>query len=251
MNLLLVEGHELESGGRVRIAGRRARHLLKVLRVEPGRRLRAGVVDGGIGEAEVEQIDGHEVVLRLDLCAPEKVDAPWLDLVLAVPRPAVLHRVLQTAACMRVGRLWLINAWRVEKSFFSSPSMAPEAITRQLRLGAEQGGTTRLPEVSLEKLFVPFLSALGDPPAGTHRVLAEPRCGILLEKYFSALPAISTQTRFQLAIGPEGGWVEREVESLAKAGFETVELGPWVLRVESAVVAAIAQLEMLRRGRVC
>nr|XP_061804816.1 ribosomal RNA small subunit methyltransferase E 1-like [Nerophis lumbriciformis] len=250
MNLLLVEAGELSDDGRVRLAGRRARHLLKVLRVKPGRRLRAAVVSGAIGEAEVEQIDGHEVVLRFELSELASAPEPWLDLILALPRPAVLHRVLQTAATVGVGRLWLINSWRVEKSFFSSPALEDDAIQRHLLLGAEQGGVTHLPEVRLEKLFVPFLERLGRPAESTRRVLAEPRCGTLIEDYFASLDALPSEVRFQLAIGPEGGWIEREVESFGEASFAAVELGPWVLRVETAVAAAVAQLELLRRARI-
>ncbi len=247
MNLLLVEEDEVSPGSRVRLSGRRAKHLLKVLRVEPGRRLRAGVVNGALGEAKVERIEGHEVVLRFDLHEPPPSASAWLDLVLAVPRPAVLHRVLQTAATMGVGRLWLTNAWRVEKSFFGSPSLESEAIARHLRLGAEQGGTTRLPEVRLERLLVPFLEQLGAPPPGTCRVLAEPRCGTQIEDHLAGLGAAAAKTRYQLAIGPEGGWIEREIETFGNAGFTPVELGPWVLRVETAVAAAMAQIELLRR----
>jgi len=247
MNLLLVEEDELLLGSRVRLSGRRAKHLLKVLRVEPGRRLRVGVVNGAVGEAEVEQIEGHEVVLRLDLNEPPPVASAGLDLILALPRPAVLHRVLQTAATMGVGRLWLINAWRVEKSFFGSPALEPEAIARHLRLGAEQGGTTRLPEMRLERLLVPFLKQLGEPPPGTRRGLAEPRCGTQIEDHLAGLGAAAAKARYQLAIGPEGGWIEREIETFSSAGFTPVELGPWVLRVETAVAAAVAQIELLRR----
>jgi RsmE family RNA methyltransferase len=45
-----------------------------------------------------------------------------------------------------------------------------------------------------------------------------------------------------LALGPEGGWVEAEVESFRRAGFETVSLGSRVLRTESAVAALVGRL---------
>ena len=45
-----------------------------------------------------------------------------------------------------------------------------------------------------------------------------------------------------LLVGPEGGWVERELESLRAAGLRGVALGPRVLRVEHAVIALIARL---------
>ena len=50
-----------------------------------------------------------------------------------------------------------------------------------------------------------------------------------------------------LAIGPEGGWIAREVETFVARGFTPVSLGAPILRVETAVAAALGQLLVLRR----
>ncbi|HUS65687.1 MAG TPA: RsmE family RNA methyltransferase, partial [Kofleriaceae bacterium] len=50
-----------------------------------------------------------------------------------------------------------------------------------------------------------------------------------------------------VAIGPEGGWIDRELETFERLGFSAVSLGAAVLRVESAVAATLAQLTLLRR----
>ena len=49
-------------------------------------------------------------------------------------------------------------------------------------------------------------------------------------------------TRATIAIGPEGGWTDDELELAAKAGFQHVSLGKLILRTETAVVAALASL---------
>ncbi|MCP3957896.1 MAG: 16S rRNA (uracil(1498)-N(3))-methyltransferase [bacterium] len=240
MNLLLVERGEIGEDGTVRIGGRRAEHIRKVLRAEAGQTLRAGVIGGGACEAKVTSIDAEGVTLALaveDAAPPE----PWIDLIVGLPRPAVLHRVLQTVAAMGVGRLDLTNAWRVEKSFFHSPALREEAIRKHLLLGAEQGMTTRLPEVRLRPLLVPFVGELAeraDPPC---RLLAHPGAAEPLE-------AALENGCVQVAIGPEGGWIDREIETLEQAGFRPVTLGPWILRVETAVTAALAQVELARRA---
>ncbi len=240
MNLLLLEPDEISDGGDVRLAGRRAEHLRKVLRAEPGRTVRVGMVGGGVGEGRVTAVTGEVVTLAVRL-GGEPPPPPWIDLIVGLPRPAMLHRVLQTAAAMGVGRLDLTAAWRVEKSFFGSPALADASIARHLRLGAEQGMTTRLPEVRLHRLLVPFvreLEALPDPP---RRLLAHPDAAEPLEA------VLGNAGRVQIAVGPEGGWIDREVETFERAGFVPFYLGPWVLRVETAVTAALAQAEMARR----
>ena len=195
-----------------------------------------------MGGGRVLAAAAGEVTLAVEV-GGEAPPAPSVDLIVGLPRPAMLHRVLQTAAAMGVGRLDLTAAWRVEKSFFSSPSLAEDAIRRHLLLGAEQGMTTRLPEVRLRRLLVPFVRELEgrlDPP---HRLLAHPGAP-LLEEVFPPAPG-----RIEIAIGPEGGWIDREVETFRRAGFVPFSLGPWILRVETAVTAALAQAELLRRLR--
>ncbi len=240
MNLLLLDNAEISAGGTARLRGRRARHLLEVLRVEPGRELRLGVLGGGRGVGRVLAITGEVVELAVEV-GDEAPRRPWIDLIVALPRPAVLHRVLQTAAAMAVGSLDLTTAWRVEKSFFSSPALADEAIHRHLLLGAEQGMVTRLPEVRLHRLLVPFvreLEARLDPP---RRLLAHPQAAEPMEAAFAA------SGRVEIAIGPEGGWIDREIETFQQAGFAPFHLGPWILRSETAVTSALAQAELLRR----
>ena len=161
----------------MRLTGRRADHLRRVLDVAPGRKLRAGVLGQGIGTGRVTAVDAVSVELVVEGIDPEadRVAAgPPVDLILAVPRPKALRRVLRLVATLGVRKLTLTNAWRVEKSYFASPVLAPEAIERELRLGAEQGGTARLPEVTIERLFVPFIERLeAEPPAG-RRWVAHP-----------------------------------------------------------------------------
>ena len=253
MNLLLIESDELDEHGRVTLGDRRAEHLARVLKVDVDTRLRAGLIGGGRGSAVVEDLDISKssgpgskkktvaVTLRveIDSQAPPR---PELDLVIGLPRPAVLHRVLQHAAAIGVGRLDLINAWRVEKSFFQSPALKPAAIRRHLLLGLEQGQQTWLPEVHIHHRLVPFVEALPTSAADECRLIAHPGADAAIEDALDG-----SAQRFLLAIGPEGGWIDRELETFAAAGFTAAALGPWILRSEAAVTAAVAQIAVLRR----
>lgn len=244
MNILLLQRDEIDADGRARLDDRRAEHIRKVLRAEEGRELRLGVIGEAKGTGRVAAVDGavvEVVVETLDELPP----SPWIDLIVGLPRPAVLHRVLQNAAAMGVGRLDLTTAWRVEKSFFSSPVLRPESIRKHLLLGAEQGMTTRLPEVRQQRLLVPFIESLGEQPDPPLRLLAHPGAEESIEDAFARVPG----DRLEIAVGPEGGWIDREVETFRQAGFLPVSMGPWILRVETAVTAVMAQVELLRRQR--
>jgi RsmE family RNA methyltransferase len=249
VNLLLIEPGELAENGRVRLAGRRGRHLLRVLGAEPGRRLRAGVLGGATGSAEVLAVDGESVEVRFEP-GPGPEEAGGVDLVLALPRPKALRRILRLTATMGVRRLDLVNAWRVEKSFFDSPVLEAGSIRRELVLGAEQGGTTRLPEVAVHRLLMPFLGALAEK--GTDegpRLLAHPGAPDPIEAVLEAVLGAGPRPLLDplLALGPEGGWIDRELASFEGLGFRPVTLGRWMLTTEAAVAVALGQVALLLR----
>jgi 16S rRNA (uracil1498-N3)-methyltransferase len=243
VNLLLLEPGEL-AGDTATLADRRAAHLRAVLGVRIGSRVRAGVLGGGTGTAEVIADDGAALTLRLALAEPARPPLP-VELVLAVPRPKVLSRTIEIAAAFGVARIALTNAWRVDKSYLASPRVAPDALALAARLGAEQGATTHVPEVALHRRLMALLDgrwpAPGAPPR--RKLVAHPG-GVPIEQ---AAGGADPGEPIALAIGPEGGWIAREVETFAARGFTVVSLGEPILRVEAAVAAALGQLVLLRR----
>ncbi len=247
VNVLLFEPTDVV-GEVATVAGRRARHLIDVLGVAPGRRLRAGVIGGPLGEAEVVAVQAEAVTLRFVVGAGTVAPAPAaVDLVVAVPRPKVLTRLLEHAAACAVRRIDLVNAWRVDKSYLGSSRLAPDEVGAALRRGAEQGMTTHLPALSVHPRLMAYLDDVlpTETPAGAARAIAHARGDgdVGLER---ALPP-GDDRPVLIAIGPEGGWIDREVDSFFARGFTVVTLGPAVLRVEAAVTAALAQVALLRR----
>ena len=232
MNLLLLEPTDLATDGTARLTGRRLRHALQVLRASEGDVLRVGVLGGLVGTAEVLRT-GEELVLRptFEKLPPER---PAVDLLLAIPRPKALRKVLPAAASLGVDRVVLVNAARVEKSYFDSSVLQPGNLRELLILGLEQARDTRLPEVLVRERFRPFVEDELDAlwPATT-RLVAHPGGG--------STPLRRPQ-RTVLAIGPEGGWVPFEVELLRGKDFEPFTLGPRTLRVEVAVPYALGIL---------
>lgn len=245
MNLVLLEPSEAGAGGRVVLGGRRAAHLREVLRPEVGATLRVGVIGGPRGRGIVRAVGESEVELELTLDAPASPD-PGVHLVLAVPRPKALRRILQDVAAMGVSRVDLTNAWRVEKSYLDSPRLSPAALREELVLGCEQGATTWLPAFEVHPRLMPLLETL--PPAGTDvAVLADPKAETFLDGVPGLAPSAGSPARVVVAVGPEGGWIDRERASFAERGFVPARLGGGVLRTEAAVTALLAQLVLLRR----
>jgi RsmE family RNA methyltransferase len=233
MNLLLLEPTDLGPDGTARLTGRRMRHALEVLRAAEGDVLRVGLLGGLTGTAEVLRAHDGELVLRPSLSeAPPR--RPGVDLLLAIPRPKALRKVLVAAASLGVDRIVLVNAARVEKSYFTSRVLEPNAMRELLILGLEQGRDTRLPEVLVRERFRPFVEdELDELWPGTMRLVAHPGA--------EPVPARGSP-HVILAIGPEGGWVPFEIELLRSRAFTPFTLGPRPLRVEVAVPYALGAL---------
>jgi 16S rRNA (uracil1498-N3)-methyltransferase len=242
VNLILLDPAELSADGTAHLAGRRAAHAAEVLRAPVGARLRVGVLGGRLGSGEVVSAARDELVLRVSLDQDPPPRAP-VDLLLALPRPKILRKVLHAAASMGVARVALVGSYRVEKSYFGSPLLAPDALAAELRLGLEQGRDTVAPTVQVHRYFKPFVEDVLDGLFGDAcRLLAHPGAASPLGL------ARGAPARAVVAIGPEGGWTPFEVEELARRGFTLFSLGPRVLRVDTAVPYALGQVELWLRS---
>nr|WP_215730903.1 16S rRNA (uracil(1498)-N(3))-methyltransferase [Pseudomonas lalucatii] len=232
--MLLLEDGDFVAADRVRLDGRRLKHLHEVHRAEAGDSLRVGRLNGPMGQGRLLSLtrEAAELQVELDQAPPAKLP---LTLLLALPRPKMLRRVLQTVSAMGVPRLILLNSYRVEKSFWQTPFLAPEAIREQLILGLEQARDSVLPEVLIEQRFKPFVEDRLPPlAAGSLGLVGHPG------PYPDCPRAVAGPVT--LAIGPEGGWIPYEVDKLQQAGLQPVQLGARILRVETAVSALLARL---------
>ena len=233
MNLLLLSEDQCNDPI-VTVSGRQFEHLRSVQRMQVGDSVRVGRLDGLLGYGIIKSLKADLATLEINLDTPSPPALP-LTLILALPRPKMLRRTLQTIAAMGVKTLYLVNSSRVEKSFWQTPMLRPEAVQEQLIFGLEQARDTVMPKIYLRKLFKPFVEdELGGIIAGSRALVAHPT---------TEMPCpINCQTAVTLAVGPEGGFIPFEVEKLNEIGFEPVHLGPRILRVETAVPALISRL---------
>jgi 16S rRNA (uracil1498-N3)-methyltransferase len=237
VNLVLLDPAEVEDSPTVRLEGRRAVHIRTVLRASVGDVLRVGVVNGLIGEATVDVLDRQFVQLTVR-CNTAPPPASKIRLVLGLPRPRVVRRVVAAVASMGVKQVSLVGGYRVEKSYWSSPLLSDESLREAAILGLEQGKDTRLPELSKHRLFKPFVDdVLPDFGRDSRRLICHPG---------QAEPCPSQVSGpITLVIGPDGGWTDFEVERFCASGYERVQMGPRVLRVETAVSAILGRLMFL------
>jgi RsmE family RNA methyltransferase len=234
MNLILLFEEDFIGDQRVRLCERRREHVQNVHRAELGDQLTVGLLNGSMGTGEVVVNEGDTLELQVNLHQLPPPGLP-LTLLLALPRPKMLKRILQTVTAMGVKKLVLLNSYRVEKSYWQTPILHEENLRQQLVLGLEQAKDTRLPEVILRKRFKPFVEdELPAMMANSRALVAHPNTN-------KACPR-QVDSATTLAIGPEGGFIEYEIEKLAEVGFEAVHLGPRILRVENAVPAILGRL---------
>lgn len=239
MNLLLVDPAEYGSGC-VTLTGRRAEHLRKVLKVAPGDTVRLGVVQGLVGTGRVLAVEGDAVHLAVELSHQPACDL-HVELILALPRPIMLQRILKQATVLGVRRFHLIRSRRVEKSFFHSPVLEPEKIRALLLEGMEQAMDTWLPEVNIHHQFKPFVEDVLPTLEGQGLIADPSGAGTLAGIPVSGQPG----QRLLLAVGPEGGWSDHELHCFAERGFYGFTMGSRILHVDTAVVSLLAQLQLL------
>lgn len=245
MNLILCSQDEYEAGTVV-LQGERAEHVRCVHRAAQGDLLRAGLVNGGLGQLRVRSIKRHRV--ELEVVGPfEEAPPPAHPLTLAVAmcRPPSLHKVLGHATSMGVKRFLVFHTRRSEKSFWDSHAMEPKAIEQCLRLGLEQAKDTVMPSIEWHRRFKPFAQdVLGPSVAAAPLWLADPKvpCQDFVNQGAKGEPGT-------LMVGPEGGFVPFERELLLELGAKGVNLGPRILRVEVATVSLLASYGAGRLGQ--
>ena len=235
MNLILLfQDDFIDNTDLVRLQGRRLKHVLEVHRAAVGDELCVGLAEGRIGTGKVTRLDSMalEMEVRFERDPPPALP---LTLVLALPRPKVLRRVLRSVSAMGVKKVVLLGCTRVEKSFWQSPFLNETSVQEQLVLGLEQARDTTLPEVLLRPLFKPFVEdELPNLIKGTLPLAAHPGAE-------SPCPRDVKQV-VTLVIGPEGGFIPYEMEKLIACGFTPVQMGERILSVEMAVPALLARL---------
>lgn len=234
MNLILLDHNDFVDPETVVVKGRRLKHLLSVNKVNEKDSLVCGLLNGKIGTGEIKK--KSESFLEMTVTLDQDPPAPLpLTLVLALPRPKMLKRIIETVTTLGVKTIYLINSWRVEKSYWQSPLLDTDTMEKHMILGLEQSRDTIMPKIFQKRFFTKFVNK--DLPLiskNSLRITAHPKT--------SRICPVGINKEITLVIGPEGGFIDIEIETLEKQGFLSCHIGQRILKVETAVTFLISRL---------
>jgi 16S rRNA (uracil1498-N3)-methyltransferase len=222
------------SRGRVVLAGPEAHHLIHVMRATPG--LRVVLFDGSGCEfpAVVQNVGRSEV--ELDVLSQEQIDRELpLDLTLGVALPKGDRQRWLVEKAVELGVTRMVPL-RTQRGVAQPAEQSLARLRRAVVEASKQCGRNRLLQIDEPQPWPSFVQTAADVPC---RLLAQPN-GF----HTSTNLPISGQRpdRVLLAIGPEGGFTDDEVAAALSAGWHTVDLGPRILRVETAAIVLAAMI---------
>jgi 16S rRNA (uracil1498-N3)-methyltransferase len=215
-------------GGMAELTGDDARHLTRVLRVEPGQRYE--VSDGrSAWLAEIAEAHGPRVVFRMIEPAQTAGLPVRIVLCAALIKFDRLEWMIEKVTELGVDSILPVETARSEKGLLAASAKRADRWLRVAREAAEQSRRLRIPEIL---------------PAVRLDVCLRESKGYRLEED-TAPPLLdllgqSPASEFRLLVGPEGGWTDAERASAARAGWLPASLGPRILRAETAAIAAVA-----------
>lgn len=239
MNLLLFHPSEQTHNNHWALPtnDRRVNHLKKILKLTPTESVEAGVLHGNMGQATFLYTCGEHWHFSFEPTIPPPPALP-VTLVLALPRPKMLRRVLLDAITLGIKHIVLLNSYKVEKSYWQTPRLNQPQLNELIHLALEQAKDTQAPKIDIQKYFKPFIE---DELA---RLKTNKAAYLLHPGDYPYLPS-PQQKETIVAIGPEGGWTEYETQQFIQRGFTPYALGQRILRVETALPTIIGRVALL------
>jgi 16S rRNA (uracil1498-N3)-methyltransferase len=215
------------AGSRAILAGDEARHVVRVMRAQPGTGLEVFDGEGQWWAATVLGIERGLVQLELGECHREPITGPSLTLAVALPKGDRQKWLIEKLTELGVTRLIPL---RTVRGVAEPTAAAIERLRRGVIEACKQCGRCRLLQIAEANT----LESLATLQPTAQRLLADPD-GLPL-----AAATTSTGGDLLVAIGPEGGFTVEEIATAEAAGFQRVSLGPHILRIETAAIAMAA-----------
>lgn len=234
MNYLVIEPEEVV-GNQVHLKGARAADLIKAHELKEGLNISVLVVGGLRGKASVQKASNQELVLEIHLTETSLAKNP-ITLIVGLCRPQSVKKVIAAAMAYGVQDLEFVRTANTEKSYLDSKIWNPENLKNEVTLAMAQTGDSIAVKINRHQKFLPFLDTLASREGFTSATkrLADGRAT-------SVLNCGELASYSYLAIGPEKGWTEYEIEQFSGLGFQSFSMGPRMMRIEHAVGLGLAQ----------
>jgi 16S rRNA (uracil1498-N3)-methyltransferase len=218
------------SGNRATILGEHAAHLTRVLRARVGQEFDISS-EGRIRHGRIIHISDDRVEFELGAEIPAAVFAD-LTLLLAIFKFDRMEWAIEKCTELGVNRIVPVIARRTGAHLAAAAAKRAERWRRIAREASEQSRRASLPEITAPAKFRDAVATC----SGLRIVLSESEADVQLCDAVTSDPS----GEITLAIGPEGGWTEDELQSFQRSGWISVSLGPAILRAETAAIAATA-----------
>jgi 16S rRNA (uracil1498-N3)-methyltransferase len=219
--------------GAAELRGEEARHLTRVLRVEPGQRFEISD-NSQAWLAEIAEARGERVVFRM----VEPVHTPVLPVRITLCAALIkfdhFEWIIEKATELGVDAILPFEAARTEKGLLAAAAKRIERWRRIARESSQQSRRLRMPEI------LPAVNlAAALETRGSRRFFLDENGGAPLVRELDRAGQEDCPT-WAVMTGPEGGWAEEERNRALAAGWQGVSLGPAILRAETAALAALA-----------
>ena len=233
MNIVLLEPEDTQSEIWSIHSKRQLQHLREHLDITVGQNLKVGIRNGARYVTEIVSIDEQEVCIRPILEEAVPVKLP-VHLIVALPRPKVLRRLIMDSVTLGVEKISLIHSYRVDKSYWQTPFL--QQIDNYVTLGLEQAGDTIVPEIQMYKRFKPFVEDV------LPTLISETSPAYVAHPYADESMPNGIDHACSIVVGPEGGFIPYEVDLLTKNGCQAVSLGNRILRTETSISYILGRL---------
>ena len=227
----------LQPGQTVALPEETANHLVRVMRLREGDGCVLFNGDGRDYPSTLVAVGKREVQVRVDAAVSVDNESPLrITLLQGVARGEKMDLILQKATELGVAAIVPVNAERTEVKLDAARASKRLAHwTSVVQSACGQSGRAVLPTVGAPEALAAAVATL---PPQTLRLTLDPQGTHRLSTLQQA-----PENGVVIAIGPEGGWSPRDRALLDSAGFQGLQLGPRILRTETAGLAAIAALQ--------
>ena len=229
MTCLLIS-KKLSAPGRLIVEGDELHYLVNVRRHRQGDRVEVRGGDGARYVGKIERIDRKTAVLILEREMDRAPESWPVNLIVAVPKRNLLDDVIRKTSEIGAERIVPVRA---ERSTFR---LEPSRIDRWRRIASEsirQCGREK--PIGIDEIE-PLTDALARFGSRGSRFIMHPysEAPCLSSMLASNGPAVPVT----VAIGPEGGFSDEDVEAAGRLGFRSATFGAQIMRIDTATIAA-------------